>query len=159
MSEVNNKEATTELSHKNSQPKKAVNKAVVILTVLLIAAVGVGGFMTFKYQEAKNNPQSLVQADQDKLIDKIGVLIDLPQDEEPSIATVSDKEKLKDQSFFKSAENGDTLLIYTNERKAILYRESSNKVIEVAPIAIDDTSLEGAVEQTPPTQEISEPSN
>lgn len=61
----------------------------------------------------------------------------LPTGEQPSIATVSDKNKLKDQAFFKNAQNGDTLLIYTNARKAILYRESTNKIIEVAPIAID----------------------
>lgn len=135
MSDEKPVEAQTEKTKKRKI--SSVSKPVLLLSVLLVASLAVGGFMTLKYQNAKKNPQSLVQADQNKLVDKVGALINLPKDEEPSIATVSDKEKLKEQAFFKEAENGDTLLIYTKAKKAILYRESANRVVEVAPIAID----------------------
>lgn len=111
----------------------------VVLVVLLFTATGIAGIMTKKYQDLKKNPQSISQKQQESLLSKVGALMDLPKDEQPSIATVSDKEKLKEQAFFKSAENGDTLLIYTNAKKAVLYRESTNKIVEVAPIAIDTT--------------------
>lgn len=120
--------------------KNKRGKLVPILVLLLLISAGVAIYMTAKYQHAKKNPQSLVQADQNKLINKVGALIDLPQGETPSIATVSDKNKLQSQAFFKNAQNGDTLLIYTNAKKAILYRESTNKIVEVAPIAIDTTA-------------------
>ncbi len=74
-------------------------------------------------------------ADTDELINKVSLLIDLPN-ESPTIATVSDKNELKDQPFFAKAENGDKVLIYAQARKAYLYRPSSNKMIEVAPINI-----------------------
>jgi len=62
--------------------------------------------------------------------------MELPKDEEPTIATVLDKEKLKDQLFFAKAENGDKVIIYSKNQKAILYRPSINKIIDVAPISI-----------------------
>lgn len=92
-----------------------------------------------KYQQAQKllkNPQQ-VSAEQTKsVVAMVGKLIALPTDETPSLATVQDKTKLKDQPFFKNAVNGDKLLIYVKAKKAILYRESNNKIIEVAPINI-----------------------
>lgn len=63
--------------------------------------------------------------------------MELPKEETPTIATISDKEKLKGQVFFDAAENGDVLFAYTTAMKAILYRPSTNKIINVAPIAIN----------------------
>jgi hypothetical protein len=62
--------------------------------------------------------------------------MELPTDEEPTVATVIDAQKLKNQPFFAKAKNGDKVLLYTNARKAILYDPKENKIIEVAPINI-----------------------
>ena len=59
--------------------------------------------------------------------------MELPQ-EVPTVATVSDVSKLKNQAFFANAKNGDKVLIYQNAKKAILYRPSSNKIVEFGPI-------------------------
>ena len=92
-----------------------------------------------KYQQATKllkNPQQVSLEQTKSVVDKVGKLIALPTDETPSLATVQDKSKLKDQPFFKNAVNGDKLLLFIKAKKAILYRESSNKIIEVAPINI-----------------------
>jgi hypothetical protein len=63
----------------------------------------------------------------------------LPANETPSLATVTNKEALsKTQLFFASAENGDKLLIYAKAMKAILYRPSTDKIIEVEPIVLNN---------------------
>ncbi len=65
----------------------------------------------------------------------VAKLIQLPN-EEPTVATVTDVAKLKTQQFFANARNGDRVLIFPQAKKAILYRPSTGKIVEVAPINI-----------------------
>lgn len=116
-------------------PRKAL-LILGIVTILLIALVPSYYFYS-QYQKSQKllqNPTLATQEEVKALIAKVSRLIELPTNEEPTVATVSDKEKIKDQAFFQKAENGDKVLIYTQGKKAILYRPSINKVIEVAPI-------------------------
>jgi hypothetical protein len=62
----------------------------------------------------------------------------LPENEQPTIATVTDPSKLSGQSFFAHAKVGDRVLLYAAAKKAILYDPNINKIIEVAPINLDD---------------------
>lgn len=111
---------------RSSMRKKLSLVAIVgIAVVLVVCAVLV----------LKNKPVDKSRETAD-LIKKVSVLITLPK-EVPSVATVADKSKLSDQSFFKNAENGDKVLIFTDAKKAYLYRPSSNRIIEVGPININ----------------------
>lgn len=84
-------------------------------------------------QELLKNPTEAARVEVQALVQQVGKFIELPN-EEPTVATVSDKEKLADQPFFVKAENGDKVLIYTQARKAILYRPAANKIIEVSTV-------------------------
>lgn len=53
-----------------------------------------------RYQDIKDNPDVVAQEETERLVQEVGQLIDLPQDEMPTIATVLDREKLQDQPFF-----------------------------------------------------------
>lgn len=117
-----------------------VNFVTAVLMLLALAGLGTGGFFYYQNQKLKANPQQIAQDETKKLIEKVGRLIELPSDEEPTIATVTDKEKLKDQPFFSKSENGDKVFIYTKAKRAILYRPSLNKVIDVAPVSIGEES-------------------
>lgn len=81
-------------------------------------------------QESSGN----MNPDQKELVSAVGKLIILPGDEEPTIATVTDLEKLKGQAFFSNAKLGDKVLIYAKAQKAILFRPNENKIIELAPL-------------------------
>lgn len=107
--------------------------------LILVAAGGIFGAWFFynKYQQVKKNPEIITKEETAWLLERIGKLMSLPADEMPTIATVIDKEKLKDQTFFKNAQNGDKVLVYTKAQKAILYRPNDNKIIEVMPISFD----------------------
>jgi len=76
-----------------------------------------------------------------KLVKEVGQLIELPK-ETPTVATITDENKLKDQAFFANAKNGDKVLIFTNSKKAILYRPSLKKIIEVAPINLGQSQTQ-----------------
>jgi len=72
------------------------------------------------------------------LVEKIGKLVILPADEEPVLATVTDKEKLKDQPLFAKAENGDKILIYAKAQKAYIYNPTKNVIVDVVPVNVGD---------------------
>lgn len=92
-----------------------------------------------KYQQSQKllkNPQQAAKQEVASTVARLGKLMVLPKDETPTIATVTDKNKLKEQPFFAKAENNDKVVLYIKAKKAILFREKDNKIIEVAPINI-----------------------
>lgn len=95
-----------------------------------IAALGQLGAAAGSAQENAEEVEGLVEA--------VGKLIVLPQGEDPTVASVSDPEKLKDQPFFVNAKIGDKVLIYTKARKAYLYDPKQNKLLEVAPLTVEN---------------------
>lgn len=104
------------------------------LLALVLVAVIVTGYTTLTKNEKSNQNAPVDQRELSKLVDKVGDHILLPEGEQATIATVSDVTKLQDQEFFKNAQNGDKVLIYAQAKKAILYRPSDDKVIEIGPV-------------------------
>lgn len=131
--------------------------AFVAAGIVVIASAGSAYFFYTKYAHAQRllaNPTEAAKLEVTEVTGKIGRLMELPGDEEPTIATVLDKEKVKDQPFFARAENGDKVVIYPKALKAILYRPSTNKVIEVAPVSIGEPEgleTESATESAVPS--------
>jgi hypothetical protein len=118
---------------------------LIVLGVLFVGSAASAAYFYNEYRTLKANPQATAQKEADALVAKIGALIVLPPDEKPTVATVQDPEKLKEQAFFANAKAGDKVLIYTTARKAILYNPDSNKIVEVAPVNIgDNPSTPGA---------------
>ena len=112
---------------------------MIVMGVIAIALAGLTYYFYNQYQAIKKNPNQANQAEVDRIVGLVGKLIDLPKDETPTLATVLDKDKLKDQPFFANTQNGDVILIYTKAKKAIVYRQKDNKLINVGPISIDET--------------------
>lgn len=135
----------------NRSRKTGSNKvAIIVLTVALVAAVGLGIYLYMQNQDLRNNPESSQQAQQDKankMKDKVAKLIEVPTDETPTLATVTDADKLKDQPFFQGAQNDDVILLFPQAKRAIIYRESENKLINVGPIAITSDSSAGTTKE------------
>ena len=113
-----------------------------VLPVLVLIIIALGGLSYYLYTELgnlKKNPQQAAQKEVADLLNQVGKLVVLPEGENPTVATVADPEKLKEQPFFSRAKKGDKVLIYTNARKAILYDPVNNKIVEIAPINIGNT--------------------
>jgi hypothetical protein len=116
---------------------------IIVVVVLLILAALPSYYFYNQYQSVQKllqSPSASADVQVKQLITEVGKLMVLPAAEQPTIATVSDVTKLVDQPFFANAKNGDKVLIYTQSKKAILYRESINKIIEVAPVNIGSSN-------------------
>lgn len=125
--------------------KNKSNKKFAVIVAVLVLILGAGGYYAYSYIQDQNakidrlsDPQEAAKDEVTKLVVVVSQITELPADETPTLATVSDAAKLKSQAFFKNAQNGDKVLIFTKAKKAFLYRPSTNKIIEIAPINIGD---------------------
>jgi hypothetical protein len=109
--------------------------------VLLAVAIGVLGYgyiQTKNELNAAKNPSTAGKTETEQIVNQVNKYLLLPTDETPTLATVNDVSKLQGQQFFKNAQNGDKVLIYSKAGRALLYRPSSQKVIEYAPVNLGD---------------------
>lgn len=84
--------------------------------------------------------------DQKSLLEAIGKLIMLPPDESPQVIPITQIDQFKDQPFFRHAKNGDILLVYSKNKKAILYDPADNRILDTAPLGPGSQSAQS----TPP---------
>lgn len=115
-----------------------------VILILIIIAVPPGYYFYDRYQQMsadytktksllnKSSASVLGEVNVQDIVNKVGKLIELPA-ETPEITTVTDKSQLT-QEFFANSQNGDFVLIYRKAAKAIIYRESINKIIEAGTI-------------------------
>jgi len=127
-----------EPSLKKSVVKKTVLLAAILVPFLALAAFG--GYYFKKYNDLNRmSVKDFQNRENSKVLNEVGKLYALPKDEEPVIGYVSDKEALKKQyDFFSAAENGDITLIYQQAKLAILYRPGSKKIVNTAPLNIQN---------------------
>ena len=118
----------------------------ILIIVIAVAGIGSSSYYYRQYKILKSNPNFEEQKEAKKIINSLSKLIELPNDETPEIATVLDKSKLSGQDFFKNTQNGDKLVTYIKARKAILYRVSTDKIIEVAPIDMDSSASQSTAQ-------------
>ena len=130
--------------------RKFSRMAIGFLVVLVLGVLGSGVFAAYYYGLHKNIASSN-PADEEvaMLVARVGKLIDLPEGEIPTVATVADKTKLESQNFFKKSENGDKVLIYTESGKAFLYRPSTKKIVDVTVINVNEKTAEPVAPTVP----------
>jgi hypothetical protein len=102
--------------------------------VLLVASAAAAAVWYVGFQQAPSG-----QAGMQLCVSRVGKLMILPTGETPTYGTVSDKTKLKGQTFFAKAENGDEILIYAQAKLSILYRSSINKIVNVGPLVVGNS--------------------
>ena len=128
--------------------KMSWKKWLALLVILALVAGGIWFAYDYsqlrKENEKLSDPQQAAREATTALVNEVGALTDLPAGETPTIATVSDVSKLKNQAFFANAQNGDKVLIFTQAKSAYLYRPSTGKIIEIAPINLGSSQNSGS---------------
>jgi hypothetical protein len=124
-------------------------KNLLLIAAALLLIIFLAVYFLLAYRNNQADPNLAIQKETKALTDRIGHFMELPAGEQPTLATVTDQDKLKGQDFFAHAQNGDKLLVYPIARKAILYRPSIGKVIEVSNLISDGAN------QSEPSADIS----
>jgi hypothetical protein len=129
-------------------PKFPPSLVMFILVLLLI----IGGFLSLILYKPewlglqRRTTEEVQNEDEIKaLVEEISKFMLLP-DETPILATVSDLTQVQNQEFFKNAQNEDKVLIFQNAKKAILYRPSEKKIIEVGFVSQDSEGQVSGIE-------------
>jgi hypothetical protein len=112
---------------------------VVIVVVVLVVLGGVSMYFYSRYQHVQKllkDPAAASKEEVSMLVGKVSRHILLPANESPQIAKVTDPAQLKSNQFFAQSQAGDVVLIYTQSQKAILFRPTTDRIIEVAPATL-----------------------
>ena len=145
-----------------SKRKFIITLYIIIIVFLILGAITgyIGYYYYHQYTQLKTNPQLLATKQTQELVAQVSSLMRLPTDEIPQIATVVNPTLVQAHTPFSQAETGDVILIYTKMKRAILYRPSAHKIIDVAPVIIGalSPSQKPAQLPTPSTDVISTPS-
>lgn len=147
------------MSVKKSKKKSAL---IIVLTLVLLALIGLTVWkfidlrnennqlrselnstteeLTTLRDELISDPNGAIERSQEErtaaILELVGKLYELPEGETPTIATVQDVEKLRDQPFFEGARNGDILIVFDESSTAILFRPDENRLVKVGPINV-----------------------
>jgi hypothetical protein len=118
--------------------KRKISITAVIIIVLVFVFLEISGFYYDKFQKIKNNPDLARQEEINILVNKIGKIMKLPADEEPTLITVTNGSALENQRFFKNVQNGDKIILYQEAQKGILFRPSQGKIIETVSLKTNE---------------------
>jgi hypothetical protein len=130
-------------------------KAKTLLPILLIALVVLVVVLDTQRRKAQTELKNLTvrleqlqgnnAANQEKaktVVERVKKLMDIDTSVEPTVATIVDVEKLREQNpFYNKAENGDFLIV--TPTRAILYREEDNIILDVVPVQLEQQAAEG----------------
>ena len=127
------------LLHDQRQADRKVQKklwvTIALISILALGLVVAGGVLYARNQYLAT-PEGIAAGQEkqaDRIVKKAAQLLELP-DEKPLVSLISDINKLSSQKFFQEAANGDVVLIFENSRRAVIYRESENRIINDGPL-------------------------
>ena len=131
----------------SEESQRGGGTGLIAAAAVALVIAGAGGTYYF-YNQYQQTQKQLVEAraaadaGQDQaavteVVGRVSQLMELPTDETPTVATIKDAEKLKDHPFLAKGQTGDQLLIYTGAKIVVMYRPSTNKIVAVGTVTIE----------------------
>ncbi|MDB5169141.1 MAG: hypothetical protein JWO41_497 [Candidatus Saccharibacteria bacterium] len=119
------------------QFKNAVTKPSLPWAIVAVAIV-FSLFMFVQYRDAKTKlqPAAATKKQVTSLVGKVDKLAVIPKDETPLVITVSHAAQVNNQTFYRDAQDGDKVLVFNKAKKAILYRPSTDQIVNIAPVNV-----------------------
>ncbi len=104
-------------------------KKSILGVVALVALLG-GAYYFGSLQQvpSEKEAEALIVKEASDLVSQVGAIMELPE-ELPAVATIIDETKVSNEPFFAGAKNGDKILVFVQSQKFVIYRPSTNKII------------------------------
>jgi hypothetical protein len=129
--------------------------------ILVLAVSGIGWYMLTNKKTDEKTPAATQKSATDILISKIGEKISLPTGETPQIIDIDSPESLSGDPFFDKSAAGDKALIYTESGFAVLFRPSTEEVVNstknIAALSDSSSSLDSSGNSSSQTGSTTEP--
>ena len=129
-------EKSSSSKFKNSQPN--LSWKVLVVIVLIVVSLSVSFIIWQNVQNSRDQSPEAVAArneeESTKIISKVSLILFTKSEDEPTVARIDEPDVLRQANaeFYENAQEGDYLILYP--QRAIIYRESENIIINVAPI-------------------------
>lgn len=137
-------------------------KIILSLFTLLVLTVAIAGYFFWQYRQTKELADNPTQAEVERIVALVAQHIVLPDNEIPSVAMVTSVEELRDQPFFRNAQNGYQVLVYQQSGLAVMYDPQRDLVVNMAqinpaPLESTDVVPEAPMEEieTPQDEDVS----
>lgn len=143
-------------------PRYGVFGKLIVVAVLLVVA-GLLGWAEYNRRltteelsraqqelaELKETTQSSRQEISEEVLQKVRTHFYISENQQPTVATITDVERLKQVSdFYSRAQNNDYLIIISDPPRAILYNPDENVILDIVPVTLEqaDQAQQGAQE-------------
>jgi len=138
-----------------NQPASSASKSykIIVIVALIVTAIAVG-IAAFSYNDAQSAKEQSTEAvaernleETEQVVSELGSILLLNNDQEPTVARVEDPSVLQESNpdFYKDITVGDYLVLYP--QRAVIYRSSERKIINIAPIINTDQLTQTQEEQ------------
>lgn len=118
---------------------KKLTMALIGCGAIILALLVLVGFLLWGKDASSTSDSSKTKdkKESSRVIKEVSELYIVPTKEDPTVAAIKDKSKLSNQEFFKDAQNGDYLVVYSKAGLALIYRESVDRLVNAGPINAD----------------------
>lgn len=132
-----------------AKPRKKFKRTVMrlVVGVVLLGTIAASVVLFIKYREAVDtNPKNIEQ----RTIEQVTKIVEVPG-EKPSVLTVLSADKLTNKELAARAADGDRLLVYAENKRIVIFRPSSGKIVDMLTIrdAESPTTLDEAAGAAP----------
>jgi hypothetical protein len=106
-----------------------------ILGAVIILIILIGGVWYWMSRPAAGSPEAAAK-EVAAVVAEVGQVMVLPEDETPTVGTVTDPSVFAGQAFFAGVQTGDKILVYPKRGMVVLYSVSLKKILGVAPLTV-----------------------
>ena len=104
-------------------------------TIVLLGLIGTILVLSNTLFLSINTDRRLDKEKQDAILNEVSNIYLYNTDQQVSVSRISNVESLKgQQAFYENANNGDYLVILSDDKKALIYRNSNKKLINAGPV-------------------------